>query len=198
MKMNMSRRYDNTLRAKQATETEQRIVEHAERMFATELFDRVSLGAVADAAGVTIPTVQRRFGTKDGLLAACGARIRARVHSQRGAPPVGDLARCIHELVAHYEVEGAMVWHLLRQEADVPLLHDGLEEGRSRHRAWVEAVFGTSIKRARGSARRARIDALVAVTDVFVWKLLRLDLGRSRADVEQIFTALATAVSGGS
>ena len=42
---------------------------------------------------------------------------------------------------------------------------------------------------------RALIDSLVAVTDVFVWKLLRLDLGRSRAEVQSLVLSMAEAIA---
>ncbi len=195
--MKSSRAYDGRFRAQQAAETAERVLVEAERLFATELFDRVTLGAVAQAAGVTIPTLQRRFGNKEGLFAACAARVTARVEGQRGTPPVESLEKCIGEHVAHYEREGAMLWHLLRQEADVPLLQSPLAAGRARHRGWVETVFARSIARVSGRERRAHIDALVAVTDLFVWKLLRLDLGRTAADVEALMCTTAEAIAGG-
>jgi len=60
-------------------------------------FDRVTLAAVAQAAGVTIPTLQRRFGNKEGLFAACGSRVGVRIVAQRGSPPVGNIKGCIAE-----------------------------------------------------------------------------------------------------
>jgi AcrR family transcriptional regulator len=196
--MKLGRRYNQTHRAQKAATTGDRILNEAERLFSTRLFDRVSLAEVAQAANVTIPTIQRRFGNKDGLFAAVGARVRTRIQSQRGAPPMGDVHACIVELVAHYELEGRMVWHLLRQEADVPLLHAVLEEGRTTHRAWVENVFAPALKPLNAKARRSLVDALIAVTDVFSWKLLRLDLGRSRGEVETFMNATAAAIAGGS
>lgn len=181
------RAYTQTLRAQKALDTESRVLDEAERLFATELFDRVTLDAVARVAGVSIPTVQRRFGSKEGLFIACGERVRARVRAQRGAPPVDDVAAAVRELVAHYEAEGRLVWHLLRQEADAPFVKVATDEGRATHRAWVTAVFGKT-------HARPVIDALVAVTDLFTWKLLRLDLGRSRADVEDTMLAMARSV----
>jgi AcrR family transcriptional regulator len=197
MNMKLRRTYRQTLRAQMAADTEKHILEEAQRLFSTNLFDRVSLAAVARAAEVTIPTIQRRYGSKDGLFAAAAARVRTRIHHQRGTPPLGDVRACIVELVAHYELEGRMVWHLLRQEADVPLLRPAMEEGRKTHRAWVEEVFAPYLDRTEGKRRRASVDALVAVTDVFTWKLLRLDLGRSRGEVETLMNATAAAVAGG-
>ena len=195
--MKLQRAYDRTLRTQQAARAEERVLGEAERLFATLAFDRVTLGAVARAASVTIPTLQRRFGNKEGLFGACASRVRARVEGQRGGPPGVSVKECIRNLVAHYEREGAMLWHLLRQEAEVPLLRSPLAEGRATHRAWVKRVFARPIARVERPQRRARVDALVAVTDLFVWKLLRVDLGRSRPEVEALLIKLAAAAARG-
>jgi len=194
----MRRGYEQTVRAQQTAEREERLLTEAERLFAGEPFARVTLAAVAEAAGVTIPTVQRRFGNKEGLFAAVAERLRARVAAQRGAPPVADRRACVAQLVAHYELEGRLVWHLLRQEDDVPLLAEALPEARRLHRAWVERVWAEAIARRRTPAARRRVtDALVAATDLFVWKLLRVDLGRGAAEVEATMAAMAEAVAEG-
>jgi AcrR family transcriptional regulator len=194
MNMNSRRAYDGALRARKAEETAQRVVEKAEHLFATESFDRVTLAAVAQAARVTIPTLQRRFGNKDGLFGACALRVRERVTRQLGTPPVGSIEMCIRQHVAHYEREGRMMWHLLRQESDVTLLQAPLAAGRALHRAWVELVFAEHIRRVARNKRKARTDAFVAVTDLFVWKLLRIDLGRSAAEVEAVMCLMASAL----
>jgi AcrR family transcriptional regulator len=194
----MPRRYDTTLRSQRAAENEQRILDEAERLFRTELFDRVTLASVAEAAGVTIPTLQRRFGNKEGLFVACGQRLGARVQAQRGTPPVNDIPAALSQLVEHYEAEGAWVFHMLRQESDVPLLQPAMAHGRQQHRAWVEKVFAERLEPLRGRERTLRVDQLIAVTDLFVWKLLRVDLGRPRKDVEASMLQLALAVSKGS
>jgi AcrR family transcriptional regulator len=193
----MARHYDGRLRAQRAAENEQRIIEVAGRHFATELFDRVTLASIAQEAGVTIPTLQRRFGNKEGLLHAFGEHLRTRIQGQRGEPPEGDIRAGLRQLLAHYEAEGAMVWHWLRQEADVAPLRKGLAEGRRVHRAWVERVFAHALRGRSGAARSAKVDQLVAVTDVFVWKLLRLDLGRPRPAVEAAMLDMALAVAEG-
>jgi hypothetical protein len=118
--------------------------------------------------------------------------VRARIDAQRGAPPVGDVRAAIRQLIDHYEAEGRLVWHLLRQEQDVPLLAEGVAEGRRTHRAWVGAVFGL----ADHAGDRIAIDRLVGATDLFLWKLWRIDLKRSRAEVEAHMLALVGALQG--
>lgn len=194
--MKSGRAYEQTARAQKTAESRERILDEAEALFFSEPFDRVTLDAVARAAGVSIPTLQRNFGNKEGLFAAVGGRMRARVEAERRPPP-GDIEGALRALLDHYERDGRTMWHLLRQEADVPLLHEGLDEARGVHRAWVAEVFASSLDALDGAERRRRLDALVAATDLYVWKLLRVDLGRSRQQVGRIMTAMALGVARG-
>ncbi|TAK26670.1 MAG: TetR/AcrR family transcriptional regulator [Myxococcaceae bacterium] len=194
--MKSGRSYQQTARAQKTAESLERILDEAEALFFSEAFDRVTLDAVARAAGVSIPTLQRNFGNKEGLFAAVGARMRARVEAERRPPP-GDIEGALRALLDHYERDGRTMWHLLRQEADVPLLHAGLDEARGVHRAWVGEVFARSLDALKGAERERRLDALVAATDLYVWKLLRVDLGRTRQQVGRTMTAMALAIAGG-
>jgi len=194
--MKSGRSYQQTARAQKTAESLERILDEAEALFFSEAFDRVTLDAVARAAGVSIPTLQRNFGNKEGLFAAVGGRMRARVEAERRPPP-GDIEGALRALLDHYERDGRTMWHLLRQEADVPLLHAGLDEARGVHRAWVGEVFARSLEALKGAERERRLDALVAATDLYVWKLLRVDLGRTRQQVGRSMTAMALAVAGG-
>lgn len=180
------RAYVQKTRASRARETTRRILEEAERLFAAEPFDRVTFEAVARSADVSVPTIQRRYGNKEGLIAAVVERVSERVREQRAAPPPGDVRASLRQLVDHYEAEGRMVWHLLRQEQEVPALAALLTGGRRLHREWVQEAFEVKGK--------DLLDALVAATDVFTWKLLRLDLGRSRKDVERVMARLVDGV----
>jgi len=194
--MKSGRSYQQTARAQKTAESLERILDEAEALFFSEAFDRVTLDAVARAAGVSIPTLQRNFGNKEGLFAAVGGRMRARVEAERRPPP-GDIEGALRALLDHYERDGRTMWHLLRQEADVPLLHAGLDEARGVHRAWVGEVFARSLDALKGAERERRLDALVAATDLYVWKLLRVDLGRTRQQVGRTMTAMALAIAGG-
>lgn len=213
MNMKSGRAYQQTVRAQKAAETEERILEEAERLFSTESFDRVTLAAVAQASGVSIPTLQRGFGNKEGLFAAVGARVRARVMAQRDPAPMpnardghdghdghdgrdgrggNDVDGALDALLAHYERDGRMVWHLLKQEAEVPQLRPALTDARALHRAWVKAVFARFLDGDDG-AKNDTIDVFYAATDLYLWKLMRLDLGRSRAETERTIKAIVHA-----
>ena len=186
----MTRSYDMTNRAKQAAVTTERIVAAAERLLATRPVDEVTLQAIAEGAGVTVQTVLRHMGSRDGCFEAVGRRLQERVERQRGQSAPGDVDAAIDDLLAHYEADGRLVLNLLGQEGGGdPIAVRAAEEGRGYHRAWVERCFGPALARPDAQA----IDALVAATDIYVWKLLRLDLGRSAADTRSVVRRLVRA-----
>ena len=58
----------------------------------------------------------------------------------------------------------------------------------------VVAIFAPWIARRRGAARARLRARLVAVTDVYVWKIVRRDLGLDRRAVEATLRELVAAV----
>ncbi len=67
-----------------------------------------------------------------------------------------------------------------------------MQMGRAGHQAWVEQMFPAALAGLRGKARARRIAQLVAVTDVYSWKLLRRDKGLDR---DQTITAMRELVA---
>ena len=179
-------------RATAVAETEQRILDSAVRWFSTSLFDEVTLERIANDAGVTVQTVIRRFGSKEGLFAAAGEREGARIVEER-EPDRGDgstMEAAIHSLVAHYEADGGTVLNFLRQESRLPLIADTVVQGRDVHEAWVVKHCRPVLEGLRGAARKRQLMAAIAATDIYVWKLLRLDRGLNQRDVEKAMLAL--------
>ena len=208
----MTRSYDMSLRSRLAAETTERIVDAVEALLAEGPLVGVTLKAIAARSRVTVQTVLRHMGSRDGCIEAVGRRIGERIEHQRGRSAPGDVDGAIDDLVAHYEAEGRLVLNLLAQEhGDDPLAHQAVEAGRSYHRAWVRRCFmprrtaasgpggtDTPLEHDEDEAERERVDALVAATDLYVWKLLRLDLGRSREATGAVLRRLVRAVLEGS
>jgi TetR/AcrR family transcriptional regulator of autoinduction and epiphytic fitness len=65
-----SRTYDGSNRARQARETRRRIVEAAARLFVRDGWADTSIGAIAEEAGVAVPTVYASLRSKAGILKA--------------------------------------------------------------------------------------------------------------------------------
>jgi AcrR family transcriptional regulator len=182
------RPYRMSARAEAAAATGERIITAAMRLFEAYLYDEVSLADVAAAAGVTIKTVLRRFGSKDGLIAAAQKVGLEVVRRERTQAPVGDVPGAIRDLVRHYELRGDAVMRWLAQEERVPALRRVTDAGRALHYAWVDQVFapwlGKASKARSAAVRQERRARLIAVTDVYVWKIFRRDLGLDVAAVE--------------
>jgi AcrR family transcriptional regulator len=165
-------------------ETERRIFTAFRDLVSERPFAQVTLDEVASRAEVTVQTVIRRYGSKDGLIRAVAAAVRAEVQEQRFEAPVGDIPGAIANLVEHYEASGDETFRLLCQEEQVPVLGEVLSNGRALHRDWVARVFAPWLEALRGAERARRTAQLVAICDIFTWKLLRRDLGLSRKQTE--------------
>lgn len=179
------RRYQMTARAEAAQFTAAGILDVAIELFTDNAFEDVTLDEVAERAGVTKRTVLRRFESKDLLFVTAMDHAVEEMVGQRDRAPVGDVAGAVANVVQHYERWGRNRLRLLSQEGRIGLVAEHVRGGRAYHRAWVERTFAPQLAGLRGLQRTRRVAALVAVTDVYTWKLLRLDLGLSRAETER-------------
>ena len=184
------RGYRMVARAQAAAATAERILDAATELFWEQPGDQISLDEVARRAGVSVQTVIRRFGGKDGLFAAAWEREAQRVRRQRDQAPPGDVARAVRVLAEHYEMFGDRVLKLLAEEDRVPRLREITDHGRAFHRDWCARVFAPALAGRPAAARARRLAQLVAVCDVYTWKLLRRDAGLSRRQTELALTEL--------
>lgn len=153
-----------------------------------------TLEDVAGRAGVTVQTVLRRYGSKEGLFAACAAHGSQEIQAQRGAVAPGDVAGAIENLLTHYDAWGDRALRLLWLEVKSPAAARIVGQGRGVHRDWVERAFAPLVASSRGAERKRRMALLSAATDVYVWKLLHRDQGLSRAQTFDALVALVTAI----
>jgi AcrR family transcriptional regulator len=181
-------------RAQASAALRERIIDSTERLFEELASDRFSLEDVAAGAGTTVQTVLRHFGSKDQLLRATMARGMDRVRQARMQAPVGNVSAAVLNLVEHYEGLGDMVLRWLAEEDRNPFMHEVLDHGREFHHEWVAQTFAPQLQRATGAAKRRRVAQLVAITDVYVWKLLRRDLQLSRRQTEAAIIELIEAL----
>lgn len=166
-------------RAKAAEATRERILEATEEVFDERRIDEVTLDAVAQRAGVAVQTVLRHFGSRDGLLMASLVHTGIKMGRHRDAAASTDVHDAVDLLVDHYDRFGDGILRLLGAEESHPALIDFTDSGRDYHREWCEETFAASLAGLRGAKRQRRIAQLVAVTDVYTWKLLRRDRGLS-------------------
>lgn len=187
-----TRPYTMRARARSVEETGERILDSAKERFSRLVFDEVTLNDIADDAGVTVQTVIRRFGSKDELFTTLAERESERILAER-EPLRGEdvtLASAVSALVAHYERDGETVLNLLGQETRFPLVAEVVATGREMHEKWVRKHCRPVLEGSSGADRKRRLEAAVAATDLYTWKLLRLDRGLGREEVEKTMLAL--------
>ena len=191
-----TRTYLQSTRAESTEATGRRITEAFLARLMTQWFDEITLDNVAADARVTVQTIVRRFGGKEGLLTSAVTTLSDWIRSQRAAPP-GDMDQLVNNLVGDYEKTGDGVLRLLALETRHPALKAVLDLGRGEHRQWAENAFAALLERMEPGPRARALDALVIVTDVYTWKLLRRDMGRSlRATVATLQNLIHTTING--
>ena len=188
-----SRPYRQSARAKAAEATARRVIEAFSDGMRSRWFDELTLEEIAGRAGVTARTVIRRFGGKEGLLAAFAEGFIPAVGFSRDAAP-GDVEAVVARVVAVYEDWGDSVIRNLAQEERHPALKPLLDRGRAAHRAITAQTFARWLEPLTEPDRRRTLDALVLATDVYAWKLARRDIGRSREETAILLRRLVDAV----
>lgn len=191
--MKTKRTYTMASRAKAAEETRLRILRAAFDLQSQSLASDIGLAAVAQAAGVSVQTILRRFGSRDGLFDEAIRYANETIAEERRAP-VGDVAGALHVIVEHYERRGDFALMMLAQETTYEHVRRMSDAGKATHRAWVEEVFSPQLVPLTPTLREETTDLLVVATDVYAWKLLRRDRGLSRIQTEQRLNTLVTAI----
>ena len=194
MKVKGPRAYRMGARADSAAETHQRIIDAAIRRLGEHLYDDVSLSTIAADAGVTVQTVLRRFGSKEGLSEAATVVALEEVRRARWSAAEGDLEAAMRSLCEHYEAWGERSLRFLSQEERVPAMGRVTDVGRALHHEWVEHVFAASLTATPRGARGRLRAQLIAATDVHVWKIVRRDLGLDARATEKTMRELVLAV----
>jgi AcrR family transcriptional regulator len=189
-----TRKYDMGARQHAKTATRDAILAAAIDTFMAQRSLAITLPAVADRADVTVKTVLRHFGSRDALIDAAWAQAYDDVMAER-TPPSGDPEAALRVLVSHYERRGEVVLAVLAEETD-PRAARMNDAGRLAHRGWVEEVFGAGLP-AQSDERSRLVDVLVVATDVYAWKLLRLDRGLSPDDVVDRMLLMTEALMAG-
>lgn len=172
-----TRKYDSSNRKAQAEARRTRILKCAAELLANVSNEEFRLEDVAQAAGVSVQTILRAFGSKDGLL------VKALEHEAPAAIDMSiykdikieDLDQLITALFKIYEKIGDLVIHALAHEHRSPEFQKSLDVGRDFHKGLVSDTFGIHIQRRPPSERSALFHALMAATDIYVWKILRRD-----------------------
>lgn len=185
MNMSEGRVYRQGARAEAAERTRGAILMAVFDLSATVPIASITLQDVAASAGVTVQTVLRRFGSRDGLIEQTLGHFAQSVRDQRLVAP-GDPRAAVDVVIEHYEEYGDRMLLLLGQESTDPLALRITEQGRRLHDEWVAAAFTPR------SEQEHRL--LVVATDLYTWKLLRRDRGLNATRTAEHMHALCCAV----
>jgi AcrR family transcriptional regulator len=177
------RPYRQIARAAAAESLRQRVVMAFNDLLLSRWIDEITLDEVAASAGTTRQTVIRLFGGKDGLLEAVIDLVRAEAVPRTSMPADVSGRAALEALIAHYEAAGDMVVRFLAQEERHSALRPLLAQGRREHRAWVAERFGSMQSGLSELERERQITRLIVATDIYTWKLLRRDFGKSQDEV---------------
>lgn len=183
-------------RAEAAERTGLRIMDAGIALWRERAYDEVTLQDVAARAGVSLSTVMRRFGSKEGLAEAVLNSDRVGTQRKRDAVAVGDVDGAVKMIVGDYEENGDAVIRMLALEERIDVVRRVVEAGRTAHGEWVARVFRPLLSRSSVRGRRQALQLVVA-TDVYTWKLLRRDRCLSSTEVRAVMAGMCRAILGG-
>jgi AcrR family transcriptional regulator len=189
--MESTRRYVQRARAEATAHTRERILEATVALAEERLSLEIVLGDVARRAGVSVQTVLRHFGSREGLFDAARRHQLEQVRAER-AVPAGDVAAAVAAVVDFYERAGDWSVQMLAQEHVEHDVATVVADGRTLHRDWVREVFGPFL--AGTPDPEELTDLLVIATDVYTWKLLRRDAGHDQGVTGQRMLHLVRAL----
>lgn len=194
------RSYKQVARAKAQEHTRETLLQAAAEEVERDGWKQASLESVAERAGVTKQTALRHFGSKQGLLDAVINRTSSIVVKERAEAPIGDIPGAVANLMRHYERYGEIVTRLLPyrdavvrvfgQDKRDSLVRRAVDSGHEVHEDWVLRTFEPQLAILDPPTRRRRLAQLVAVCDVYMWKILRRDLGLDVPRAEEALVEL--------
>ena len=185
--MKTTRKYTMGARAQAVDATRRRIMDALISLAGERPFAELTLDTIAERGGVSVQTVLRQFGSRDGLFAEAVNAAMVDAGDERRTPP-GDVAAAVRIVVDHYERRGRTALLMLAQEGYDDVARKATDRGKAMHRDWVRDAF------APATDDETLLDLLVVASDVYTWKLLRIDRGHSRTVTERRMHQLVDAV----
>jgi AcrR family transcriptional regulator len=171
-------------RASAAAATAERIREAATTLFLEHSYDDVSLAAVARRARVSLPTIIRKYGSKDALFTECARTVSTREEAVRATEP-GDVRGAARMLAQRYEQFLPFWKRYLDLEERFPAVARAINEARKGHLAWLAVVFDPFLAPHPEPVRARQLAALFGATEWYVWWSWRTHLGLDAQQAEQ-------------
>jgi Bacterial regulatory proteins, tetR family len=187
MKLMKTRKYEMSSRAQAAEKTSNEIMRALGELWLIHSIHEITLDMIAEKAGVTVRTVLRKYGSKEGLMEAATEKDPVGIKSIKDTAIAGDIEMAATTLMKEYEYSGMAVIRTLAVENEFPFASKVLNKGRKFHKEWCERVFKPFLPKKADKNYHIMVGAFYAATDIYKWKLLRKDMGYSPEDTEKIF-----------
>jgi AcrR family transcriptional regulator len=187
MKLKTTRKYKMGVRAKAAEITSEEIIRVVGQLWMKYSIHEITLQMVAQNTGVTVMTILRKFGSKEGLFEAAIRADTAGIQDVRKESQAGNISQAISVLMKEYEYAGPAVIRTLAVENDLSVAAKILKKGRQLHKEWCQLIFAQYLPESNDNEYGIMLGTFYAATDVYKWKLLRIDLGYSKVETEKIF-----------
>ena|SRR3990167_1697011 len=178
--------YRMSRRAESAAQTEQLIFSAAAELWQAMPINEITLDMIAEKADVSVRTVIRRYGSKEQLFEACIQNQVSNTSLQRDDATPGDISSAVECLLRDYEAYGEAMLKTLATEEQFAESKKITQAGRRYHRQWCARMFADFLPDKDDAGYKKMLSAFYAATDLYLWKLLRLDLRHSRKDVQEI------------
>jgi AcrR family transcriptional regulator len=186
--MNLSTRsYNNEKRALKANKTKVRIMQSFTDLWNKHSLNEITLEWLAEESGVTTRTILRKFGSKEKLLEETLLYHSPKILETRKKGFDGNIDKALKALLANYESMGDAVIRTIKLESELDIARKIGETGRKVHRDWCKNIFGAHLPPEDSTHYERDLAAFIAATEIYLWKLLRRDLGFSEEECLAVF-----------
>jgi AcrR family transcriptional regulator len=184
------RKYRMTSRAEKVSQNDQRIMKAIVGLWEELPINDITLEKVASKSGVSVRTILRKFGSKEGLIEACIENDAAGRRKSRDLAVPGDYKQALKILLDDYERLGDASIRTFAVEDELPIAGRILEKGRTSHREWCKKVFAPYLPDVDSPEFEHLLLTFITATEFYLWKLLRRDLKKSYKETFEVFQSL--------
>lgn len=177
------RAYTNDLRQAQAAETRRRILDSVARLLATHP-QRLSAAGIAREAGVSVPTVNRHFPTRQQLFEAFRLHVEGTSASHARTPDPTHPAAVTNAVRTFFKRfdDPTDPMATMRRLRSAPAWEFSRTVTVPRRREWVAALCDARCPKASARDRQRVIDLLTVLVSASMAEAMGEYLGRSGKD----------------
>ena len=190
------RTYRSRLRAQQAEETRERILDATVRVMASGMAS-LSIPSVAREAGVSVPTIYRHFRTKRELLAAVYPHLAGRAGFDQVVVPrsVDEFHEMVRAIFEGLDSLGDLARAAMASPAAEEARRINMPERLAMSRRFTEAIAPTADKADRDRIARLMV-VLTTSSAMRVWRdHLGSSVGEAAGDVDWVLRAAIAAAT---